>query len=151
MIQSPAIAVWHARLCNDSDFEIAGSELATGIGCRVTVRRGEIDTAAFSRIDLELVQAAITFGHPLSIGATIYHIDRTFGPMFLDAIRHMARISAISATVQSRLQIVSTHSGTRESGSWPLSRACSQLKHWPENSAGGNKKTLFFLRFRRIS
>ena len=106
MSQIPTIAAWHARLRNESDFEIAGSEFATGIGYRVTVRHGEIDTAAFSHIDSELLRSAITSSQPLLIGATIYQIDRTFGPMFVDAVRRMDRISAISATVQSRRQIV---------------------------------------------
>jgi hypothetical protein len=95
------------RLLADADFEILGSDRATGVGYRATVRRGEIDAAPFSSIDSALLQSSIEAGLPFSIGATLYRIERTFGPRFLIAVQQTSRVSAISVTVQSRRQIVS--------------------------------------------
>jgi hypothetical protein len=99
------------RLLGGTDFEITGSDRETGVGYRVSVRRGDVDTAAFSRIDPVVLQSSIEAGLPLSIGASLYRVERSFGPTFLHAVREAARVPATSATVQSNRQIVTVIGG----------------------------------------
>jgi|GEM_PF-1563991 len=106
MLHDPPVDLFRERLLGDTDFEIAGSDCETGVGYRVSVRRGDIDVAAFSRIDPLVLQSSIEADLPLAIGASLYRIEHSFGSIFLRAVREAARVAAISVTVQSHRQIV---------------------------------------------
>ena len=106
MSRDPSSDFFREQLLGSEAFEIVGSDRDTGVDYRATVRRGKVDVAAFSRIDSESLRSSIEAEQPLSIGATLYRIDYSFGPMFLRAVRDVARISAISVTIQSSRQVV---------------------------------------------
>ena len=99
--------MFRERLLGGTDFEIIGSDRDTGISYRATVRCGEIDVASFLSIDSAVLRSSIRSGLPLSIGATLYQIEPSFGPAFLLAVCQANRVSAISVTLQSHRQIVS--------------------------------------------
>ena len=101
-----SIAALQAHLSGGADFEIAGSDHATGVGYRVTVRHGDIDLAPFSILAPAALQTSIEDELPLSIGATLYRVERSFGPAFLRAVRDGGRAFVVSITVQSHRQIV---------------------------------------------
>jgi len=51
MTRDSSIALVRDRLLYDIDFDIFGTDRTTGVCYRVTVHRGEIDVAPFSRFD----------------------------------------------------------------------------------------------------
>ena len=64
MNQSESAALLRERLFDGSDFEVAGSDAGTGMGYRVTLRSGEVDVAAFSRLDSSHLRSCIEAGLP---------------------------------------------------------------------------------------
>ena len=107
MTHRTSIEILYGQLLGDSDFEIAGSDRETGVGYRVSVRHGDIDFAAFSRLDSVNLQSSVEAGLPISIGATLYRIDSSFGSTFTKAVREATLASATTVTIQSHRQIVS--------------------------------------------
>src|SRR6516165_5881030 len=99
-------AVFHTHILSGAGFEITGSDHAAGVGYRLTVRHGELDLAPFSMVAPTSLQTSVESELPLSIGATLYRIEPSFGPAFLQAVREGERAFVISATVQNHRQIV---------------------------------------------
>ena len=80
MIHDSLTDFFREHLSGDSDFEVIGSDRENGVGYRATVRRDEIDVVAFSGIDSAVLRSSIKSAQFLSIGATLYQIERSFGP-----------------------------------------------------------------------
>jgi len=105
MNDNPAQGSLRAWLAG-KDFEVAGSDRSTGVGYRLTFRHSEVDVAAFSRIDVGSLRSSIELGNFVSIGATMYRIEPSFGEEFLTAVRDSSRIVAFTVTVQSHRKVV---------------------------------------------
>lgn len=95
------------KLLGCTEFELTGSDRATGDGYRVTVRRDIFDFAAFADVPLPALRQAVVDGLPVSIGATQYVVEPTFGDTYLKVVSDSARISVVSVTIQSHQRIVS--------------------------------------------